>query len=199
MEKNAQLRPTAAQMQEHAFYVRAKSAVGLSVELMGFLKLHKAKINGIDHEQDYSWEYSFPKLMCVCVCVCVCMWFVYLCGCVRVCVCRARLLLRRSFQTVHVCVYLCVREGENVCMCVRATSALVFSRACCDLTLQHTATHCDTLQTHCNTLQQTATHCKTLQNTATHCNALQHTATHCYTLQHTALHCNTLRGERDGD
>jgi len=37
--------------------------------------------------------------------------------------------------------------------------------------VQHTATHC-------NTLQPPATHCNALQRTATHCNALQRTATH---------------------
>ena len=42
------------------------------------------------------------------------------------------------------------------------------------------------------TLQHTATHCNTLRHTATHCNTLQHTATHCNSLQHTATHCNTL-------
>ena len=70
--------------------------------------------------------------------------------------------------------------------------------------LQHTATHCNTLQhisqmiesrhlwlTLCNTLQPTATHCNTLQHTSTRCNTLQHTAKHCNTLQHTATHCNT--------
>jgi len=64
--------------------------------------------------------------------------------------------------------------------------------------LQHTATYCDTLQhtaTHCNTLQHTATHsCNTPERTATHGNTLQHTATRCNTLQHTAAHpqtCNT--------
>jgi len=76
-------------------------------------------------------------------------------------------------------------------------------------TLQHAATHCNTL----HTVQHTATHCNTLQHTATHCNTLQHTATHCNTLQHhatgdrasislsifliqalhTATHCNTLQ------
>jgi len=62
--------------------------------------------------------------------------------------------------------------------------------------LQHTATHCNTLQRiatgygkcvpdkgfNCNhvsfdTLQPTATHYNILQHTATHCNTLQHTAT----------------------
>jgi len=37
-------------------------------------------------------------------------------------------------------------------------------------------------------VQHTATHCNTLQNTATHCNKLRHTATRCTTLQHTATH-----------
>jgi len=50
---------------------------------------------------------------------------------------------------------------------------------------------------HCNTLQHTATHCNTLQFIwyGAHCNTLQHTATHCNTLQHIAI-CliwNTLR------
>jgi len=60
------------------------------------------------------------------------------------------------------------------------------------VSLQHTATHC-------NTLQHTATHCITpcmawqanaRRNLATvfHCDTLQHTATHCNTLQHTASH-----------
>ena len=41
------------------------------------------------------------------------------------------------------------------------------------------------------TLQHTATHCNTLQHPATPCNTLQHTATHCNTLQYTAPHYNT--------
>jgi len=64
------------------------------------------------------------------------------------------------------------------------------------MTLQHTATHCDTLQypaTLCSTLQHTATHCNTLQHTATHCNTLQHPAALCNTLQHSATLCNTLQ------
>ena len=68
--------------------------------------------------------------------------------------------------------------------------------------LQHTTTHCNTLQSiffellHRNALQHTATHCKSpLLNccTATHCSTLQHTAAHCSTLQHTAAHCSTLQ------
>ena len=83
--------------------------------------------------------------------------------------------------------------------------------------LQHTTTHCNTLQytasryktrirhtaTHCNTLQQAATHWYkllytaahyiTLQHTAAHYITLQHTAAHCSTLQHTAAHCSTLQ------
>ena len=49
--------------------------------------------------------------------------------------------------------------------------------------------------THCNTLQHTATHCNTLntrQHTATHDNTLYHPASPRTTLHHTAAHCNTL-------
>jgi len=84
-------------------------------------------------------------------------------------------------------------------------------------TLQHTATHCNTLQhtvcarhvcilgprrtaTRCNTLQHTAytaTQWNTLKHTvcARHVSVSgpQHTATHCNTLQHTATHCNTVK------
>jgi len=78
--------------------------------------------------------------------------------------------------------------------------------------MQHTATHCNTLQ-HIRvllceieylrsiamvtrlTLQHTATalqpHCNILQHAVTHYNTLQHTATHCNTLQHTAAHIQT--------
>jgi len=88
--------------------------------------------------------------------------------------------------------------------------------------MQHTVTHCNTLQhtepPHCNTMQHTATHCNTLQHTepricrhqrglatacipnpksirdtATPCNTLHHTETHCNALQRTATHCNTLQ------
>ena len=57
-------------------------------------------------------------------------------------------------------------------------------------TLQYTARHCNTLLSFYKnrTLQHVATHCNTLQHTATHCITLQHTATHCNTLQHTAAH-----------
>ena len=54
--------------------------------------------------------------------------------------------------------------------------------------LQHTATHCITLQdsrANCNALQRTATHGNTRQHTATHGNTLHHAAAHCTTLQHT--------------
>ena len=63
--------------------------------------------------------------------------------------------------------------------------------------IQHTATHCNTLQppphtsTHCNILQHPATHCNILQHTATHCNTLQLNTPHRNTLQHTATHCDT--------
>ena len=85
-------------------------------------------------------------------------------------------------------------------------------------TLQHTATHCNTLQHWQYTRQRRERKRKcdvppacTLQHTASHCNTLQHTATHqamtlmktkmqrshmmhiCNTLHHTAPHCNALQ------
>jgi len=63
--------------------------------------------------------------------------------------------------------------------------AFGISRETVILSLQHTATHC-------NTLQHTATHCNTILHTTTHYSTLQHAATYCNTLQHAATHCNTL-------
>ena len=86
----------------------------------------------------------------------------------------------------------------------------------CSNTLQHNATHCNTLQhmlsaTQCyifvislnlyyhsallttcsNTLQHNAIRCNTLQHTATHCHTPPHTATQCNSLQHSTSYCNT--------
>jgi len=69
------------------------------------------------------------------------------------------------------------------------------------ITLQHIATHCNTLHctaTYCNTEpnERRESHpslCNAKHDTATQCNTLQHTTTHCNTLQHTAIHCNTLK------
>jgi len=77
-------------------------------------------------------------------------------------------------------------------------------------TLQHTATHCNTLQHthHYNTSRRYLTlwvfwvdilkspvtiKCTVWIGFKADCNALQHTATHCNTLQHTAAHCSTSR------
>jgi len=74
------------------------------------------------------------------------------------------------------------------------------------ITLQHTATHCNTLQhtaTHYNTLQHTVTvtvtHCNTHCNKFNPCRTARndlriHTVSHCNTLhrQHSATHYNTL-------
>ena len=82
--------------------------------------------------------------------------------------------------------------------------------------LQHTATHCNTLeiprystlQTYCNILQHTTVphystlevpRCNALPRTAMHYRTLQHTqhsATYCKTLHHTATRCNTLGNPR---
>jgi len=111
-----------------------------------------------------------------------------------------------SHDMAHACCVTCLYMN----MCGSRLDLM------CDIlnvnTLQHTATHCNTLQlkhvfhfrilppstvathiaTHCSTLQHTAAHCNTLQHTATHCNTLQHIAVHDNTLQHTTTHCSTL-------
>jgi len=114
-------------------------------------------------------------LQCVAVCCSVLQ-----CVAVRCSVLQCSRCIRiNTYINIHmrVCVCLCV------CVyCLEWCRGHVRTR----ITLQHTATHC-------NTLQHTTTHCNTLQHTATHCNTLQHTATHCNTLQHTATHCNTLQ------
>jgi len=65
-----------------------------------------------------------------------------------------------------------------------SVSILTLSMLTCEYTLQHTATHC-------NTLQHRVYSVWVCSLVSTHCNTLQHTATHCNTLQHTATHCNT--------
>ena len=61
-----------------------------------------------------------------------------------------------------------------------SVSILTLSMLTCEYTLQHTATHCNTLQHRVYSVwvcSLVSTHCNTLQHTATHCNTLQHTAT----------------------
>ena len=95
-------------------------------------------------------------------------------------------------QVAIVCVCVCA----CVCMCVYLQHGLTFTtRAlhfityftyisqCILTTLQHIATHCNTLQYISNTLRHIATHRNTSQHIATHCNTLKHTATHCNTVQ----------------
>ena len=93
--------------------------------------------------------------------------------------------------SLSLCVYLFIFWLSSVI-------ALVIS-------LQHTATHCNTLQhtaTHCNTLQHTAIHIfKSIDYPTSlplqiHCNTLlQRTATHYNTMQHTAWsHVNRTKG-----
>jgi len=61
------------------------------------------------------------------------------------------------------------------------------------IALQHTATHCNSLQhvaKHTGD-SELATDVSHANCAAALCNTLLHTATHCNSLQHTALHCNT--------
>jgi len=110
-------------------------------------------------------------------------------------------LLRMRIETVYtwvfVRVFMCNLDGET-------WTDSEFLNA----TLQHTATHCNTLQHatikwlihtqtilakhHAEALQHTATDCNRLQQTATDCNIVQHPAPQCTTLHHTAKHCTKL-------
>ena len=128
-------------------------------------------------------------------------------------------------QGVTVCCSVCLR----VCACVSDTHSeyvpqwIMVGHALCTTSAPYT-----TIPSNCNTLQHAATHCNTLQQTlwairqspaivnkptfpqksptylqkshiwqclaiALHCNTLQHAATRCNTLQHAATHCNTLQ------
>jgi len=101
-----------------------------------------------------------------------------------------------------------------------ATLGALLCRPPLSIPLQHTATHCDTLQ-HTRILAQQLEALSsiylqraiTLQHAATHYTTLHHVrvlvqqlkarpppshlaATLCHTLQHTAIHCNTLKDFR---
>jgi len=64
--------------------------------------------------------------------------------------------------------------SQRVCV----ADAVAHSGAVSRFTLQHTATHCNTLQHTFTVAHSGAVTCLALQHTATHCNTLQHTATH---------------------
>jgi len=112
-------------------------------------------------------------------------------------------------------------ELKNIVVCDTRCKRHAHSTQLCGLlyctTLQHTATHCNTLQhiipevrlgcfirralcglLHCNTLQHTATHCITLypkkDQTASFAErSVGCYTSHCNTLHHTATHCNALQ------
>jgi len=96
----------------------------------------------------------------------------------------------RNQEEIHRRNHGFTRVGPRGCMARKFT----------EKPLQHTATHCNTLQhtalaqgSYAEKIHRTAIG-NILQHIATHCNQLQHTATHYNTLpEHTANHCNTLK------
>ena len=121
---------------------------------------------------------------------------------------------------VHGCPLMSLWWCMCHCVCmVVSCGAWLPTHTANTLSLQHTATHCNTLHhtaPHCNILQHTATyaHTQVLKsaianghtpthtycqylltttycNTLQHCNTLQRTATHCNNLQHTKTYCNS--------
>ena len=116
--------------------------------------------------------------------------------------------------SIYYILYYHSRKWLNLLRLNSGKLAPQTQRYTADLCIDHTATHCNTLQhiaTHCSTLQHTATHCNTLQHfyntlhhaehfttfqntlklSATLCNTLQHIAPHCTTLRHTTTYCTT--------
>jgi len=140
--------------------------------------------------------------------------YTYKCTCIyiyiNICICN------------NLYVYICIYANISANSTTNSCSTIAFWRAPKDTTswllkmrcvqlLQHTATHCNTLQH--NSLQHTVGHRRTPRlgywrwGVCNYCNTLQHTATqvtatHCSTLQHKSLqhtvalcntsHCNTL-------
>jgi len=131
--------------------------------------------------------------LCLCVCVCVCM-----CVCVRARVCAH----------AHVCV------SVNVCLRVwRQHAAGLSGEFNRGDSLQHTATHCNTLQYTAARLKHTATHCGEVEvrfcgcvlvlhrkdvsvDAKRCCNTPEHLKTHRNTQQHTATYWKTLQHKR---
>jgi len=99
----------------------------------------------------------------------------------------------RVLRCVAVRVCGVISRYASVLLGFRRLGAGMRAAACCSALLRVAvclcacAWYCLTIMTHSNTLQHTATHCNTLQH-----NTLQHTATHCNTLQHTATHCSVM-------
>jgi len=109
----------------------------------------------------------------------------------------------------------CVAVGCSVWQCVWVGPwHILLGGFCVRTKLQHSATHCNTMQRQtvrqCNALEHIATatlatHCSTLQYIAAACKTPQYgwaarvhrrngsSETRCKSLQHTATHCNTLR------
>ena len=81
--------------------------------------------------------------------------------------------------TVHVYVYIYIWNPSSTHAC----SIPFLHKSCVHICILPFCTN-DVCARHWS-LQHTATHCNTLQPTATHCNPLHHTAPHCNTLQHT--------------
>jgi len=88
------------------------------------------------------------------------------------------------------CVAVCCSVLQRVAVC-HANRCFLHHTATYSITLQHTATHCNTInvcapiRTYVLPREQS----NTLPHTAAHSNALQHTATHCNKLQHIKHTC----------
>ena len=135
--------------------------------------------------RDVSWAATGVRA-CVCVCVHVRIHMNGFSAGIWRYTCISTCIHLQNSKTLFCTIYRdasWAAGGFFVCVCIHA--CFLFSFTCVyykpsmlNLTwcivqhaLQHTATHCNTLQhtAICNILQRTATHCSTLQHTATHC------------------------------
>jgi len=97
---------------------------------------------------------------------------------------------------VHAYTHMCLHTYMR---CLHCNKLHQHTTTHCNKLHQHTTTHCNTRSSKITAEGRSHASLPTLQHTATHCNTLQHTATHCNTLQHTATHCNICRQPLEGE
>jgi len=111
--------------------------------------------------------------VCVCHDSCMCVsWLMYVCVVTHVGVCHDSCTCMSWLMHMWVMTWTCFMNRAKLLteeLCI-TQSAIVWILGVVLVTLQHTATHC-------NTLQRTATHCHTLQHNNPCCSS-SHTQQH---------------------
>jgi len=132
--------------------------------------------------------------MYIYVYICIYMYiyvyiYIYLCIYTYLCICM--------YIHIYICIDMYMYTYVYTCIYVKALYRVFLTHS---NTVQHNTTHCSPKS--CTALhheEQSKPTFATLQHTATHCNTLKHSATHCHALQHTTHHaaalCCTIRSE----